>query len=88
MFLGSGVTRKNNREPHFTPQQLLEKTDTQEVTTREGEQGTRRCGVVKPEWPLVSLLLLKLSFGESMIVPTRGPKGTGQRQILGGQTYL
>lgn len=55
---------------------------------REGKQGTRRCGVFKPEWPLATLSPPKLSFGESMIVPTCGPKGTGQRQILGGQMYL
>lgn len=91
MSLGSGATCKNNQEPHFPPKELLEERGdrhTQEVTMREGKQGTRRCGVFKPEWPLATLSPPKLSFGESMIVPTCGPKGTGQRQILGGQMYL
>lgn len=36
-------------------------TDTQEVTTQDGKQGARRCGVVKPEWPLVTLSPPKLT---------------------------
>lgn len=61
------ITRRHT----FTPKELLEEWgDPQTGGDHAGVYtGPQRSGMFKPEWPLGTLLSLKLNFGKSMIVP-------------------